>query len=235
MDCVYICRAGNNDELRYSLRSINDNYPVDDVWVVGGRPAWYSGNYVRMPTGSSKYQNARMNLKAIIHYKDIPDNFVLMNDDFYVLEKVEAPQQYYGGPLERRVEEYTKAHPNSQYTRMLVNTLTGIRRRYDIKDPLDYELHVPMEMHKEGLKEAMEHNLLWRSVYGNVFKVGGTKTKDVKIYRTSEMPKGQREYENYTIPYLSTSDKSFPAIHKELLAKKFKNPSPYEKDNRFRA
>jgi hypothetical protein len=228
MDCVYICRAGDNEELRYSLRSVNENYPCENIWVVGGRPSWYSGNYLRMPASSSKYQNARMNLKALIQYKGISDNFVLMNDDFYVLEKIEKPEQYHGGPLAKKVEEYVKVHPHSQYTRLLFNTLKGIRRRYGIQDPLDYELHLPMEMHKEGLTEAMQTGFLWRSVFGNVYGVGGTYTEDVKVYRKNAVPEELREYASFKVPYLSTSDKSFQAVHSELLEQKFSTPSPFE-------
>jgi len=229
MDCVYICRAGQNEELRYSVRSVYENYPHENIWVVGGRPAWYIGNYVRIPATSTKYKNAIQNLRAVVHNNDISDSFVLMNDDFYVLEKRDSPEIFHGGYLRKKVEEYQKVYPKSSYTRLLTNTLSGLISRCGIKDPLDYELHVPMQMDKKGLSEVLVSNMLWRSLYGNINNLGGKEINDVKIYRTHADNPIDSEYEKLGVPYLSTSDKSFYIVHSEFLKEKFSTPSPFER------
>jgi hypothetical protein len=229
MDCVYICRMGQNEELRYSIRSVHENYPHENIWVVGGRPSWYVGKYVRMPSSSTKDKNARQNLRAVVHNKDISDDFVLMNDDFYVLDKVKKPEYFHGGFLQERVDEYQSVHPNSSYTRLLTNTLVGLRSKYGIKDPIDYELHLPMPMNKDGLAESLVNNMLWRSLYGNINKVGGTEISDVKIYRTHQNNPVDSDYAKIKIPYISTADNSFPIVHHELLKDMFPTPSPHER------
>ena len=59
MDYVYTCRQGNNEELRYSLRSIEHNMPAGRVWVVGYRPDWYIGDFVQVKDIGSKFENIR--------------------------------------------------------------------------------------------------------------------------------------------------------------------------------
>ena len=58
MDIVYNCRPGKqNEELRYSIRSVMENLPHDNLWVVGGKPEWYTGNYGRgVPKGRELYE-----------------------------------------------------------------------------------------------------------------------------------------------------------------------------------
>jgi hypothetical protein len=220
---------GQNEELKYSIRSVHENYPCKNVWVVGGRPAWYIGNYVRIPSSSTKYKNARQNLRAIVHNKDISDSFVLMNDDFYILEKINEPEIFHGGYLSKKVEEYQKVYPSSSYTRLLTNTLIGLKSKYGIQDPLDYELHVPMQMDKKGLSEVLLSNMLWRSLYGNINNLGGREIDDVKIYRTHKGNPIDSEYQKLAVPYLSTSDNSFPIVHSEFLKERFSTPSPCER------
>ena len=62
MDLVYICGPGDNEELRYSIRSAVKNLKFDNLWVVGGKPKWYVGNYLEVIQNKSKYTNARNNL-----------------------------------------------------------------------------------------------------------------------------------------------------------------------------
>ena len=88
MDLVYICRSGDNEELRYSIRSMVANVPHDNLWVVGGKPSWYIGKHIPVKQSDDKYDNARNNLKAIVESSEISDRFILVNDDFYVTKPI---------------------------------------------------------------------------------------------------------------------------------------------------
>lgn len=224
MDYVYICRSGDNEELRYSLRSISKNAPEGRVWLVGGKPDWYSGNFVSVRATSHKYNNARNNLHAIVGSSEISDNFVLMNDDFFVVRKVDEIKTYHGGLLSDKIKRYKSEPGTTVYTGMLTTTYRTLRRR-GVDAPLDYELHVPMPMTKEGLFMALQANCLWRSAYGNLANVGGEQTVDVKYYgsaskRTSYPLDGD-------MPYLSSEDYSFSEML-PMLENIFQNPSEYE-------
>ena len=38
MNFIYICRVGENEELRYSIRSVLNSFPEANIWVIGGKP-----------------------------------------------------------------------------------------------------------------------------------------------------------------------------------------------------
>ena len=55
MHFVYICKDGENEELRYSIRSVLKNTKDAVIWVVGGKPNWYIGNYIKVIQDQNKY------------------------------------------------------------------------------------------------------------------------------------------------------------------------------------
>ena len=230
MDFVYICKDGNNEELRYSIRSVVESFPDSNIWVVGGKPTWYVGNYIEVNQNLSKYRNAIENLKALCNSEDISDTFVLMNDDFYIIKNIDSIKDYHGGPLLEKINLYQKLNSNSNYTRKLAATYKKIKS-LGIENPLDYELHVPMVMEKEKLKQTLQNNyqFLWRSIYGNVFNVGGEQMEDVKVY-----VKGPLVLKSYNIKkddhiYLSSADTSFDILFNNILKKQFTQKTKYEK------
>jgi hypothetical protein len=230
MDFVYICKDGNNEELRYSIRSVVESFPDSNIWVVGGKPTWYVGNYIEVNQNLSKYRNAIENLKALCNSEDISDTFVLMNDDFYIIKNIDSIKDYHGGPLLEKINLYQKLNSNSNYTRKLAATYKKIKS-LGIENPLDYELHVPMVMEKEKLKQTLQNNyqFLWRSIYGNVFNVGGEQMEDVKVY-----VKGPLVLKSYNINkdhhiYLSSADTSFDILFNNILKKQFNQKTKYER------
>jgi len=227
MNFVYICRPGQNEELRYSIRSVMSTFPDAKVWVVGGKPDWYTGNYVQVRQNSTKYTNARDNLEAICNSEDIPENFILMNDDFFIVKPIKDIQYLNGGLLSEKIEYYNELTPNTSYVRSLQETHRRLLKR-GIVNPLDYELHVPMPMHKVGLKASMAGGSLWRSVYGNMFGVGGETIKDVKVYNGGPLMPKSYDYEQLDQPYLSTDDLSFDTVLNVMLKDMFSVASDYE-------
>jgi hypothetical protein len=230
MDFVYICKDGNNEELRYSIRSVVQSFPDSNIWVVGGKPTWYDGNYINVKQVLTKYRNAIQNLNAICNSNEISEEFILMNDDFYIVKNINTIETYHGGLLLDKINLYQKINSNSNYTRKLAATYKKIKS-LDIENPLDYELHVPMVMEKKKLKQILQNNdqFLWRSIYGNVFGVGGEQMEDVKVYT-----KGPLVLKSYNLKkdehiYLSSADTSFDMILGNILKKQFTEKTKYEK------
>jgi hypothetical protein len=225
MDYAYICRSGDNEELRYSLRSVAKNAPAGRVWLVGGKPDWYTGDFIPVQSTSSKYSNARNNLEAIVNSKEISENFVLMNDDFYFMKKVDKVDMFHGGRLIDKIRRYRQISPSNGYNQMLITTHRRLVRS-GVRDPMDYELHVPMPMDKSGLARALETNVLWRSSYGNlVHNSVGIVSEDVKFYgskskRPSYIPGG-------CSPYLSSDDGSLDELL-PILSEQFNEECSYE-------
>jgi hypothetical protein len=229
MDLVYICRSGENEELRYSIRSAVANLPHKNIWVVGGKPDWYTGNYIKLDQKKSKYVNAKNSLKAICEEKRISDSFILMNDDFYIINKVDYVPYMYSGTLDDRIEKREEIFSGNTYTTLLKETLASLSRKKQEGLILDYELHVPMIMEKKKLSRILGFLGLWRSVYGNTFDVGGVQVRDVKVYnKTSKFYKNSYNINNLEYDYLSSNDDSFEIVKEALLKDLFPNPTVYE-------
>jgi hypothetical protein len=230
MDYVYICKDGDNEELRYSIRSVVKNMPKGKIWVIGGKPDWYTGNHIPVKQSDSKYDNAYENLKIVCETSKISQDFVLMNDDFFVVKKVEKINNYVGGFLIEKVSLYSKISPRSYYTNKLHKTMIKLERSG--KDlPRDYELHVPMVMNRAKLFLVLRQypDCLWRSTYGNTYNIRGQHITDVKVYSGDAMIVKSYDYKENLYPYLSSDDVSFIHLHRNVFKNMFPEPSQYEK------
>ena len=230
MDFVYICKDGDNEELRYSIRSVDASFPEANIWVVGGKPSWYVGKYIKVPQNLTKYKNAFYNLKSITESEAISESFVLMNDDFYIVKKIDNINTYHGGSLLEKINLYQKINSNSGYTRKLSATYKKVVS-LGIESALDYELHVPMIMEKEKLKEILKYQdqFLWRSIYGNLFNVGGEQIEDVKVYTKGPLVLKSYNLKKEEHVYLSSADTSFDLILNNILKEQFITKTKYEK------
>lgn len=228
MDFVYICKPGDNEELRYSIRSVLYSFPDAKIWVVGGKPNWYSGNYIFVDQNHHKYANAINNLHAICDSNEIPEEFVLMNDDFFIIKKIDKIDNFYNGFLSTKINKYTQITGSSMYIKKLILTRTRLIE-YGIDNPLDYELHIPMAMEKEKLKHIILKypSCLWRSMYGNIYAVGGSQMEDVKIYTNKKYAARSNEITEHSI-FLSTEDQAFDLAFNKVFSKMFISPTTYE-------
>lgn len=234
MDIVYICRNGENEELRYSIRSVIENLPHDNIWVVGGKPKWYSGNHIAVSQDGRKYDNARKNMKAIAASSEISEDFILMNDDFFVVSPVDQLRHYHGGLLSERISFLREKYGVSQYSQMLAKTAKYLAQR-GIHEPLDYALHIPFMMNKTNMSQIIDSDVSWRIAYGNLFVTDGIavevfdgKSKDVKVYvRNGTLDRDGISKNSITDTFLSSEDKSFGHLLGHL-AKLFPQASDLE-------
>jgi hypothetical protein len=227
MDYVYICKNGDNEELRYSIRSVEKHAPEGRVWLVGGKPDWYVGDYIPRNNSNGKQANAIENLTAVAESNEISETFVLMNDDFFIINPIKEIKTYHGGSLIEKIKLRKELSPRSKYNEQLLKTYRLLKRR-GIEEILDYDIHVPMVMTKSGLASVLELRTQWRSTYGNMFSVGGTEVEDVKVYSHGNLLELSYDIENLKYDYLSTDDTSFIKVKEALLEDLFKNKSKYE-------
>lgn len=211
MDLVYIVRPGeNNDELRYSLRTVDQHLEHDRVVIVGHTPTWLTGvESIETQQVGTKHANARANMVTACTTQAISDPFILMNDDFFLTAPVDQVPDLHHGPLAAELADYQSRYPLNQRMIGMGKTL-DLLRTLGHHDPLSYELHVPMIVDKatmlEGLGLAEQAGIEVphiRSLHGNLAGAHGTYADDVKVYTYSsvELPK----------PFVSTSDRSFRA------------------------
>lgn len=227
MDLVWICRHGENEELRYSMRSAVENLEHENVWVIGDKPNWYSGNFIQTKQiPGQKYDNVKRSLIQAIDSNGVSDNFALMNDDFYTLKPVSLAH-YYSGTLQDKINRVAVKSPNNIYSQRLQQTMDELQD-LGIKEPLDYEMHIPMKLNKMGLSEALEFPQ-FRSAYGNLNKVGGQQITDVKVY-SSKLYSDLSYNWSLDSEFLSSDDGSFTNLCKKLLEPLFPSPTIYERN-----
>lgn len=225
---VYTCRFGDNEELRYSLRSIQTFYPEADVWVVGGKPDWYCGNYIEVKQTINEFETVKKNLSAIIDNKLIPDEVIVMNDDFFFVRRIDSIPFYISGAMKDRIIFNKTNGFNTIFVKKLADSYRYCKRLRS--QPLDFELHVPMPVNKQKLSLILNDNVMWRSNYGNRF-VADAETEvieDVKVY-----PKGKADFKTYDYlsfkyPFFSTQDDSFKEVYDNFLKNMFSVPSKFE-------
>jgi hypothetical protein len=222
MDVVYpVKNVSSNDfvELRYSLRSLK-NLKHDKVIIVGGHPDWLKGvSFVEEEDISTlKGLNTLRKIKAAANVAS--DDFILMNDDIFLMKPQEI-KYYHQGKLKENVERKAPLLNYSRYWQ-------GMHRVSILfKDPLDYELHYPFIFNKNNffalLKkyDMTQPYSFTRSLYGNEYNVGGEYLKDNKVY-TLDTLEGEL--------FVSSSDQlPVDDAFVQVLDRLFPEKSPYEK------
>ena len=221
MDIVYVCREGENEELRYSIRSVVENLEsCSKVWVVGSKPDWYTGNFIPVENISDKFTNIRNCIKIACETDDISDDFVLMNDDFFILRKLNSVSLYHGGLLFNRYQTHTAMMGPNGYAKLLLRTHEVLRKE-GVAEPLNYDLHTPMVINKTNMLSVVDQPYSIRSYYGNKFNIDGELLEDVKLYN------GRKTSTIDMSTFMSTEDRSFPVV-KDYLEDLFPEPSIYE-------
>ena len=182
MDILYYIGSGshhNNQELRYSLRALEAHcQDIGDVWIVGNRPHFLNNNvkYLWMPDSGFWWQNAFRKTMAAIE-AGISENFLLMNDDFFMLKDFSAAEY----PYFHRGE--IKDVAENKYQQVICNTRQILQR---LGKPFKhYGVHCPMRINGKKYRELAgyytdtDNPVSARCLYGNLF-CKGRKVQDCK-------------------------------------------------------
>ena len=214
MDVVYYVRPGDrNEALRYSLRSLT-NLPHERVWIVGHRPPWVTGiEHIPGNRRSTPIGCAMDNIALACAHVTV-DEFVIFNDDFYVMEPIEAVPAWHDGLLSDRIRRAAGSYARQL---MAARALLG-------EDAIAWTLHIPVVVERATLAEVMDGldtrlPAEWRTMYGNLTRASGERRPDVKVRRSSEpLPAG---------PFMSSAPASLRRLL-PVLAARFPDRSPYE-------
>ncbi|HOB90281.1 MAG TPA: hypothetical protein PKG74_03065 [Candidatus Colwellbacteria bacterium] len=231
MDIVYILGRGSkwqNNELRFSLRSIVKNFRHGKVWIIGEFPKWLRNceHVAALDPYDNKLSNAIFKIRTACRTPEISERFVLMNDDFYFLRKIDSIQAFTLGTMSKAILEHkTQAGYYFHAFRETRNLLQAAGHQ----EPANYEVHYPIVFEKKkflAATDALEWETtlcLFRSIYGNTFNIGNKKRIDTKVYDISELSKLTEG------DLLSSSDRVVlrPKFQK-FIYEKFPDPSQYE-------
>jgi len=172
MDIVYVLGKGslsNNDEIRYSLRSI-EKYCSDigNVIIVGDEVDFLKGVlFIKMEdTYNKPWKNVFDKVRAVCMEESVSDDFLLMNDDFFAFDSFIASE----------VPFYANKGGNGGASGTIdFATHKPIR--------INKELYLKMPMHTD-MSSAMSP----RSFYGNFYKAPPTFSKDIVLRTGAGLP-----------------------------------------------
>ena len=199
LDIVYPLKIrGDCTELRFSLRSLV-NLPHRRVFIAGDCPHWVQNvTHVPVPQTASKYENSLANILAACRHPELTDDFVLMNDDFYVMSPKGGLPAFHQGDLQAYIE---KCPHRDRYLDLIVQTKQLLDEQ-GITDAKFYGIHIPTVLNKHKVLELAERfagrPIMLRTLYHNIYQSGGIEWRDVKKYSA---------YDSIVEPdFLSSSD-----------------------------
>lgn len=224
MDIIIPYKKTNDDSLRYCLRSLK-NIDHDKVFICGDKPDFISSEVIYLPrveNGINAQHDSELNIRLALADGRLSENFILFNDDFFILKKAKK-LEYDNGYIADIIKERKNIKFRNHNKHLIDTEKYLLNKGYtDIKS---YELHIPMVMNKDARQyvsddiiKMLEKNriLLPRTIYGNIFYDISKTIKDVKIYAYTT--------EKLTGTYLSTLNlKYVPSIEK-----RFKEKCRYE-------
>lgn len=227
IDVVYpLKRTDDCSELRYSLRSIEENMPHRDVWIISDHlPDWASPGLHLIPflDTSTAFANVNAKLLAAIEEFRISDPFVFMMDDVFALHPVKTiPFYAIGRDMQERANSYTV---HGSYAKDLDRSRV-VLMALNLK-AVDFEAHAPIIVHKDEM-EGVLRSFPWsghrRSIYANMQKFKPKYVDDFKVYYSMDKPDPSRDY-------LSVSEESWRVGSKsrDFINQRFTEPSRYEK------
>ena len=226
LDIVYILKEElDTDELRYSLRSVEKNFPHRKVFFVCGQPRGFKpdGAIPHKQTGYNKWEQIRSSMWKVLESDEVTEDFYLFNDDFFIMKPVKG--QYVNmvdGTLMRRIEELaTACRGFNSYAKTLLKANEELR---SLGCPtMNYDLHTPMLINKEMARTSIGQcaSPQMRSIYGNINRIPYVKHPDVKVYGLDEVSEDP--------DFLSTDDDSFTKGKiGEYIRSVFDKPSRFE-------
>lgn len=227
IDIVYILKDEFNcEELRYSLRSVEKNFPHRFVWFVGGQPKGFHPDRAiqHKQVGSTKWDMIKSSMWKAVENEEVSDDFFLFNDDFFVMKKFKGEfVNYVDMTLAERIDELRRnVHPwLNPYGRTLFKAeqeLTSLGC-----PTMNYDVHLPMMFNKELFKASINKcsSPQMRSVYGNLNAVPFVIHQDVKVYDMETVPKD--------LDFLSTDEDVFEKGRVgAYIRKQFPTPSRWE-------
>jgi hypothetical protein len=226
-DAAYPLGTGsrwNNGELRYSLRSIEQNIPnVGNVFIATSTlPSFLNRQTVihidRKDNTGRVTTNTFAKALAICRHKDCGEQVLWMNDDILILQPYDVTR-YHSRAMYFSAGEYGKA----------MRATVDILNAHGIADPVNFETHRPVLLQRGRFLELMQTfenrkgPLAWVSLYLNLIRVTATPSYDVKVH-------DQFSEALSTLPVLSTSHGIVkkPEVQKAIDSR-FPHPSRFER------
>lgn len=241
VDLVYPLGKGsswNNNELRFSLRSVQKNLKnVRKVFIIGEKPEWLK-NVTHIQCYDIFPNNADGNIitKVLAACKNegLSDNFLFMNDDYIVMNPVDASKipAYHKGDMAEFEQQYFE---KNYWRGRLYRTMKILKKRGF--PTFHFDGHIPIIMNKKLFPQIIAQfnyqddiGYCMKSLYANVaYKeyqpVDGVKKVLSRPYIIKDL---ERIYSPFI--FISVKDDGLTLDFKKWIFGKFPDMSKYEKD-----
>ena len=230
---VYIViphRATGTDELRYTLRSLEANFKVPvNVIVSGDCPAWLQN--VTKVDNEYKHSMAQLdcdvNIYTALEYVNGTE-FYLWNDDFIMLKPATHILPYHAGKLKDVMLDKMLNPATAPSANDMARTLIYLDQ-LGYHEALAYTLHIPVlynkanyiKLHQRIRQELKMHTLLPRTLYGNMYNLGGKQQADNKLYDPNQpLPNSM---------FISTWEHTLNGTAWQAIKAMYPNKSKYER------
>lgn len=212
-DIVYVVKdAAPNEELRYSLRSVEKNWGAHGrVWIFGGRPAGIQPDRF-VPVDMilpGKWENIHRLMRLICECDEITDDFWYFNDDFFVMQPTSEDMPQQCNQTLQSVTDLVESWsggvtPWTEQLRVLI--AWAAKEGFG---QVNYEVHKPMLINRKKMLAVMDRFpdvFFIRSLYGNFYKIGGKDSADILITSPTQ---GIAWLAEMKLPFASTTEESF--------------------------
>lgn len=229
-DIVYVLGNGStwhNREIWFSLASVAKNLKnVGKVFVVGSDPGFLSKEvtYVHVQEMYDPKLNPAANIISkllAVAKRGLADNFLLMNDDFVVLQPTDATQV----PVvhKGKFSDYDKKYFSSGNYRLRMRKTFSILKERKLPD-YNFGVHVPMPINTANMLRMLNGidwksgvGISFRTIYGNMFCVRGSihQVKDPNV--NSHHTEAQLQERFKDEPFMSYNDRGLNRSLKRFL------------------
>lgn len=245
MDILYIIGKGsqwNNNELKYSLRSI-DKYCtcIDRVFIVGDKPKFINDNVIytycfdKFGPGYA-HKNIYHKIKIAIQESGISDHFLISSDDHFYCKTTDFnnyPVYYRGLEIPYAIPEGVK--PNPYWYSLLETRLFLSRRGLPIYQTNPHaNTHIDVNLWKENIKLFEDaQTLRWggetNCIMGNLMIANGIKPApivDCKVYKYPDRRVFDEKIKNVHV--FSMADTAIKCGIGSILSEMFPDKSQWE-------
>ena len=234
MDIVYILGSGStwqDNEIRYSLRSVEQNVKdLGNVFVVGEKPDWLQ-NIIHIACPDSygiKWRNAYTKISLVCKNSELSDEFLLMNDDFFILKPIMASEYpYYFSSVLTQAGSIAKAKFLTTPEKLAshVSFYGKMVRNFSVHRPIRYDKNKFLAMPKLDL--AMT-GFSVRGFYGNYYGLPAIQCRDITLSPLMKETDYDKATDNRTdISIFSETART--ASFQNWIKSKFPLPSRFEK------
>lgn len=235
---AYKATEDDGEELRYSLRSVEQNLHMPDlnVMIVGDRPSWFKGG-MHVPGNPSEDKPFNMLYNSVEGSRALTElgvsEAIYLSDDHLLMFPQEDVMPLSWGTLDEHVRYYRRIKAHGDWYREAIQETQRLvdRDTYLGKDALSFELHMPLPFYPEDLVGALDRYLkpeegrplpFWRTMYGNLvgYRRDVRFTQDGLYYGQSPMRIGT--------PWVSAIPSQWEAHMRRRASRMFREPSRWE-------